>query len=83
MVISQPFQKDIIAAVTMANPIAAPGTRTLDVYIPVYNEERDLRPSVTRLRDFLKANCPYKWRIVVANNASTDSTLDIAKKLKA
>lgn len=83
MVISQPYQKDIIAAVTMANPTATPGSRTLDVFIPVYNEERDLRPSITKLRSFLLANCPYRWRIVVANNASTDHTLDIAKQLKA
>ena len=83
MVIGQSYQKDIIAAVTMANPTVAPGTKTLDVFIPVYNEEHDLRPSVTKLREFLKVNCPYKWRIVVANNASIDKTLDIAKQLKA
>lgn len=83
MVISQPYPKDIIATVTMANPTAAPAKQTLDVIIPVYNEERDLGPSVEKLRAFLKENCPYKWRIVVANNASTDRTLDIAKELKA
>jgi len=83
VVISHPYQKDIIAAVTMANPTAAPGTHSLDVFIPVYNEERDLRPSVLKLREFLKSSCPYKWRILVANNASTDKTLDIAKQLKA
>ncbi len=82
MVISQPYQKDIIAAVAMANPIAAQSSKTLDIVIPVYNEERDLEPSVTKLRDFLKKNCPYKWRIVVANNASTDRTLEIAKELE-
>jgi glycosyltransferase involved in cell wall biosynthesis len=83
MVINQPFQKDIIAAVTMANPSVAPSTQTLDVIIPVYNEERDLGPSVNKLRGFLKENCPYKWRIVVANNASIDRTLEIARDLKA
>jgi glycosyltransferase involved in cell wall biosynthesis len=82
MVISQTLPKDIIPAATMANPAAAPSSKTLDVIIPVYNEERDLGPSVKKLRTFLKDNCPYKWRIVVANNASTDRTLDIAKELK-
>lgn len=82
MVISQAYPKDIIAPVTMANPTVAPSTQTLDIIIPVYNEERDLGPSVSKLRDFLKASCPYKWRIVVANNASTDRTLEIAKELK-
>ena len=54
---------------------------TVDVIIPVYNEERDLEPSVTKLRAFLQANCPYRWRIMVADNASTDRTLAIARSL--
>jgi glycosyltransferase involved in cell wall biosynthesis len=57
--------------------------QTLDVIIPVYNEERDLPVSVRKLREFLLANCPYQWRIVVANNASVDRTLEIAQQLKA
>jgi glycosyltransferase involved in cell wall biosynthesis len=54
---------------------------SLDVVIPVYNEERDLAPNITKLRDFLVQSCPYRWRIVIANNASTDRTLEIAKAL--
>ena len=57
--------------------------KRVDVIIPVYNEERDLGPSVTRLREFLLANCPYPWRIMVADNASKDRTLEIAKELAA
>jgi glycosyltransferase involved in cell wall biosynthesis len=57
--------------------------KSLDVIIPVYNEERDLPVSVRKLREFMLANCPYRWRIVVANNASTDRTLEIATALKA
>ncbi len=56
-------------------------TPSLDVVIPVYNEERDLAPNITKLRDFLVQSCPYCWRIVIANNASTDRTLEIAKAL--
>ncbi len=56
-------------------------TPSLDVVIPVYNEERDLAPNITKLRDFLVQSCPYRWRIVIANNASTDRTLEIAKAL--
>lgn len=55
--------------------------KRVDVVIPVYNEERDLGPSVAKLRDFLLANCPYRWRIMVADNASKDRTLEIAKSL--
>ena len=55
---------------------------TVDIVIPVYNEERDLEPSVIKLRAFLQENCPYRWRILVADNASKDRTLEIAKTLK-
>ena len=55
--------------------------RRIDVVIPVYSEERDLGPSVNRLRDFLQSNCTCKWRIMVADNASKDRTLEIAKEL--
>jgi glycosyltransferase involved in cell wall biosynthesis len=53
----------------------------VDVVIPVYNEEGDLESSVTRLRQFLLDNVKHDWRIVVADNASQDRTLEIAKAL--
>jgi len=55
----------------------------VDMVIPVYNEEGDLERSVTTLRQFLLDNVVYDWRIVVADNASTDRTLEIAKELTA
>jgi len=56
--------------------------KSLQVVIPVYNEEAALRESVEKLREFLSEYMnKYNWEIVVANNASTDSTQDIAKKL--
>src|SRR5829696_7922211 len=65
-------------------PAAAPGrTRTIDVEIvvAVYNEEAALEPSVRRLHRFLTAEFPFTWRIVVADNASTDATPEIAARL--
>jgi glycosyltransferase involved in cell wall biosynthesis len=56
-------------------------SNSLDVVIPVYNEERDLEPSIARLRTFLAQNCPYQWRIVIADNASTDRTPEIGQEL--
>lgn len=56
-------------------------SESLDVVIPVYNEQVDLEPSISKLREFLQANCPYNWRIVIADNASTDRTPDIAQEL--
>ena len=53
----------------------------LDVVVPVYNEAHDLEPSVRRLHDYLVAHFPYTFRITIADNASTDGTLLIARKL--
>ncbi|MGW4162955.1 glycosyltransferase [Streptomyces sp. NPDC004788] len=55
----------------------------LDVVIPVYNEEKDLEPCVLRLHDHLSRTFPYAFRITVADNASTDSTPDVARALAA
>lgn len=54
---------------------------TVAVVIPVYNEEGDLEKSVTTLREFLQDRFPHTWRVVVADNASADKTLQIAQKL--
>jgi len=51
----------------------------VDAVIPVYNEAHVLEQSIAALSDFLKANLPYDWRIVVADNASTDQTLNVAE----
>jgi putative flippase GtrA len=55
----------------------------LDIVIPVYNEERDLPGSVRRLHEFLVDEVPYPARITVADNASTDATLEVARRLAA
>jgi glycosyltransferase involved in cell wall biosynthesis len=56
---------------------------TVDIVIPVYNEEHVLAESVTRVLAFLSAHPEHQWRIVVANNASTDRTLEVARQLEA
>jgi glycosyltransferase involved in cell wall biosynthesis len=58
-----------------------PSRHTLDIVIPVYNEEADLESSITRLGAFLREECPYHWQIVIADNASTDRTPVIAEEL--
>lgn len=58
-------------------------TATVDVIIPVYNEEADLAASVLRLERFLTDTFPYRFQIVIADNASTDGTLEIAQRLAA
>jgi putative flippase GtrA len=53
----------------------------LDVVVPVYNEEIDLEPCVRRLHDYLSAQFPYRFRITIADNASTDATAAVAQGL--
>lgn len=56
---------------------------TFDVTIPVLNEEPTLAQNALILHQFLQKHFPKKdqWRIVIADNGSTDRTLEIAQKL--
>ncbi|QXQ16016.1 bifunctional glycosyltransferase family 2/GtrA family protein [Skermania piniformis] len=56
---------------------------TIDIVVPVYNEERDLATCVRRLHGFLRTGLPYRAQITIADNASTDSTLAVAHELAA
>lgn len=55
----------------------------VNVTIPVYNEEKVLEKSITSLHEFLtKEFTDFDWEIVIADNASIDNTLNVAKSLK-
>ncbi|MCD2193873.1 bifunctional glycosyltransferase family 2/GtrA family protein [Actinomycetospora endophytica] len=56
-------------------------TPVLDVVVPVFNEERGLGPCVQRLHAHLCEAFPYRFRITIADNASTDRTLSVAQAL--
>ncbi len=60
-----------------------PATRPpdLEVVIPVYNERAPLEGSVLRLHAFLSCDFPFTWQITIADNASTDGTLALARRL--
>jgi putative flippase GtrA len=53
----------------------------LDVVVPVHDEQVDLERSVRRLHEHLTSQFPYSFRITIADNASTDATLCIARRL--
>jgi putative flippase GtrA len=58
------------------------GTRPhVELVLPVYNEASTVDVSVRQLHGFLADNLPFSWQIVIADNASTDRTLEIAQKL--
>ncbi|HEY2595376.1 MAG TPA: glycosyltransferase, partial [Chloroflexota bacterium] len=53
----------------------------LEIVVPVHNEERILALSVRRLHRYLSTSMPFSWRILIADNASTDATPEIAQTL--
>ncbi len=53
----------------------------LDVVVPVYNEQADLERCVRRLDAHLATSLPFSYRITIADNASTDETWAIARRL--
>jgi glycosyltransferase involved in cell wall biosynthesis len=61
----------------------APTSPRVDIVVPVYNEQSALVGSIGRLHAFLSDGFPYPWRIVIADNASTDATLALAHRIAA
>jgi glycosyltransferase involved in cell wall biosynthesis len=53
----------------------------VDAVVPVYNEQSALETSIRRLHGHLAAHLPYDWRILIADNGSTDGTAGVARTL--
>lgn len=68
-------------AADRSRPRAPAPSPRVDIVVPVYNEQSALEGSIRRLHAFLSHEFPFAWRIVVADNASTDATLRIAHGL--
>jgi len=62
-----------------------PGRRSdlldVEIVIPVHNERIALEGSVRMLHGYLSATFPFSWQITIVDNASTDATLQIARRL--
>jgi glycosyltransferase involved in cell wall biosynthesis len=54
----------------------------VEIVVPVYNEAATLERSIRRLHAFLETSLPFRSRIVIADNASTDATWAIATGLR-
>ncbi len=54
---------------------------SVEVVVPVYNEEKALPQSIPALCSYLESYFPYRWSVVIADNASTDDTLAVARTL--
>ncbi|HET9256993.1 MAG TPA: bifunctional glycosyltransferase family 2/GtrA family protein [Pseudonocardiaceae bacterium] len=58
-------------------------TALVEIVVPVYNEERELAGCVQVLHAYLREHFPFPTRITIADNASTDTTPQIAQELAA
>ena len=63
--------------------MSQPSTLSLDIVVPVYNEQATLDTSLRRLHAYLTDAVQASWRITIADNASTDETPAIADALAA
>ncbi len=55
---------------------------SVEITIPVYNEEKELEKNITSLHGFCDKNLKaYDWHITIADNASTDNTPIIASTM--
>src|SRR3978361_214071 len=62
-------------------PAPAPPPPSVDIVVPVFNQQAVLARSIRRLHDHLGAHMPFTWRIVIADNGSSDQTPLIAAAL--
>ncbi len=53
----------------------------INITIPIYNEEKILYSNIQKLLEYLKSSFPFEFEIVIADNASNDSSLNIAHQL--
>jgi glycosyltransferase involved in cell wall biosynthesis len=56
---------------------------SVEVVVPVYNEEVTLPRNIPTLCDYLATYFPYRWSVTIADNASSDHTLAVARELAA
>jgi glycosyltransferase involved in cell wall biosynthesis len=53
------------------------GAHSIEIVLPVYNEEEVIEESVSCLHRFLSKNCDIPWEITIFSNGSTDRTVEI------
>jgi putative flippase GtrA len=61
--------------------IPRPEAPQVEIVVPVFNERNVLGDSIRRLYRHLADGFPFTWRIVIADHASTDGTLAVARRL--
>jgi putative flippase GtrA len=55
--------------------------QVVEIVVPVHNEQQVLETSIRRLHAYLATSFPFAFRVTIADNASTDATWLLAKRL--
>jgi glycosyltransferase involved in cell wall biosynthesis len=75
----------MVSELTLTTPAngrtSRPRNIDVEIAVPVFNEEKVLEGSIRRLHGYLRAAFPFSWQVVIADNASTDTTLAVARRL--
>jgi glycosyltransferase involved in cell wall biosynthesis len=68
---------------TLPQELPAPRAhrQMVEIVVPVHNEQRVLEASIRRLHGYLATSFPFAFRITIADNASTDATWLLARRL--
>jgi putative flippase GtrA len=69
------------AVTVLASPPVALRPATVEIVVPVYNEEASLEASIRRLHRYLDEHFPLSWQVTIVDNASRDRTWGIACRL--
>jgi glycosyltransferase involved in cell wall biosynthesis len=66
---------------TLAPVPEALAVPVVEIVVPVHNEQHVLETSIGRLHGYLSASFPFAFRITIADNASTDATWPLTRRL--
>jgi putative flippase GtrA len=64
-----------------ADEARLPAPATVEIVVPVHNEAAGLELSMRRLHGYLVERFPLTWVVTIADNASTDGTWPLARRL--
>ncbi len=67
---------------TPSSPTAKPTAPQISIVIPIYNEEGILPSAIAGLKEDLR-DFPWNYEIILSENGSKDSTVEVAQKLQA
>ena len=58
-----------------------PNRQLVEIVVPVHNEERTLQGNIEALLAYLRTEFPFRFQVVIADNASADATPDLVLEL--